>query len=54
MNIQTAHIRADRYTRKIFLSHLFEEMYRVEYNTLPERYNDANCIIIEPEVPYTK
>lgn len=48
-------IRADRYMRKIFISHLFEEMYREEHDgKLPERHNNSNCIIIEPEVPYTK
>lgn len=53
--ITTAHIRADRYTRKIFLSHLFEEMYREEHDgALPERYNDNERVFIEPEVPYTK
>ena len=55
VDIRTAHIKADRYTRKIFLSHLFEEMYREEHNgALPARYNDDERIIIEPEVPYTK
>ena len=55
MNAITATIRADRYMRKVFISHLFEEMYREYHNgKLPERYNDDNRIIIEPEVPYTK
>ena len=52
---ETAHIRADRYMRKIFISHLFEEMYREEHNgSLPDRYNDNDRVIIEPEVPYTR
>ena len=53
--LSTAHLRADRYMRKVFISHLFEEMYR-EYHDgkLPNRYNDNDCIIIEPEIPYTK
>lgn len=55
IELLTAHIRADRYMRKIFISHLFEEMYREEHNgKLPDRYNDSDCIIIEPEIPYTK
>ena len=53
-SIETARIRADRYMKKIFISHLFEEMYLEEYGVLPYRHNDADCIIIEPEVPYTK
>lgn len=49
-----ARIKADRYSRKIFISHLFEEMYREEHlGELPRRYGtEAN--IIEPEVPYTR
>ena len=48
-------IKADRYMRKVFISHLFEEMYREEHDgKLPDRYNDADRLIIEPEVPYTK
>lgn len=55
ITLQTAHLRADRYMRKVFISHLFEEMYREEHDgKLPERYNDSYSIIIEPEVPYTK
>lgn len=53
INITTARIRADRHMRKIFISHLFEEMYLEEHGKLPERYNDSNCVIIQPEVPYT-
>lgn len=55
ISLLTARIRADRYMKKIFISHLFEEMYR-EYHDgkLPDRHNDNDCIIIEPEVPYTK
>lgn len=55
ITLQTAHLRADRYMRKVFISHLFEEMYREEHDgKLPERYNDSYSIIIEPEVSYTK
>lgn len=51
----TAQIRADRYMRKVFISHLFEEMYREEHDgELPDRYYFRDCVIIEPEVPYTK
>ena len=50
-----AAIRSDRYISKVFISHLFEEMYREENNgKLPRRYEDNDNIIIEPEVPYTK
>lgn len=50
-----ATIRSDRYISKVFISHLFEEMYREENNgKLPRRYEDNDNIIIEPEVPYTK
>ena len=55
INPITARIRADRYMKKVFISHLFEEMYREQHNgELPERYNDDNRIIIEPEVQYTR
>lgn len=55
ISLTTAHIRADRHMMKIFLSHLFEEMYREEHDgKLPDRYNDSDRIILEPEVPYTK
>ena len=54
-----AHIdaRAKRWVEKIFLSHLFEEMYRVEYNKIPPRYYalehlDGHHKEIAPEVPY--
>lgn len=60
--LSKAHItmRALRYTEKIFLSHLFEEMYRVQYDEVPPRYyalvhsNGEHNKDIEPEVPYTK
>ena len=52
---ETAFIRSQRYMMKLFISHLFEEMYREEHNgELPERYNDSDNLIIEPEIPYTK
>ena len=55
VSVTTAHIRADRYMKKVFISHLFEEMYREEHKgELPERYNDESCIIIPPEVQYTR
>ena len=55
-----AHItaRAMRWTEKIFVSHLFEEMYRVEYDQIPPRYyslvhlEGQHNVEIEPEVPY--
>ena len=54
IDINTAHIRADRYMGKIFISHLFEEMYREAHNgKLPIRYN-TRAVIIEPEIAYTK
>lgn len=54
IGIHTAHIRADRYMKKVFISHLFEEMYREEYGKLPNRHDNTDRLIIEPEVPYTK
>lgn len=54
VDLGTAHIRADRYMRKVFISHLFEEMYREAHDgKLPIRYN-TGAVIIEPEVAYTK
>lgn len=54
-----AHInmRCLRWVEKLFVSHLFEEMYRVEYDKLPPRYYalehcDGHHDEIEPEVPY--
>jgi hypothetical protein len=57
-----AHInaRAMRWTEKIFLSHLFEEMYRVRYDKVPPRYYSLDKLgeehnkDIAPEVPFTK
>ena len=51
--------RAYRWVEKIFLSHLFEEMYRVRYNKVPARYYtlehlDGHHKEIDPEVPYTR
>jgi hypothetical protein len=55
VELATAVLRAERYMMKVFVSHLFEEMYREEYDgQLPYRYNDSDNLIIEPEVPYTK
>ena len=55
-----AHIaaRAQRWIEKIFVSHLFEEMYRVRYGKVPPRYYALEKLEgqhnreIEPEVPY--
>jgi hypothetical protein len=55
-----AHItaRAMRWTEKIFISHLFEEMYRVEYDKIPPRYyalehlGGQHNTEIQPEIPY--
>lgn len=51
------HSRATRFAVKLFISHLFEEMYRVEYNSEPPRlyqhvYLEHNDYIA-PEVPFT-
>ena len=55
-----AHInaRAIRWVEKILVSHLFEEMYRVEYNAIPPRYYALEHLQghhdeIQPEIPYT-
>lgn len=54
-----AHIaaRALRWTEKIFVSHLFEQMYRVKYDKVPPRYYPLDKFEmhnknIEPEIPY--
>jgi hypothetical protein len=51
--------RSRRWVEKIFVSHLFEEMYRVAYDKIPPRYYalehcDGHHDEIAPEVPYTK
>lgn len=52
-------LRALKYTEKIFLNHLFVEMYRVEYGVNPpnpyiiDHSNGEHNVIIPPEVPYT-
>ena len=54
-----AHInaRAKRWTVKLFLSHVYEEMYREEYKELPPMYYTFEHMdhhkYIGPEVPYT-
>lgn len=55
-----AHInaRAIRWVEKILVSHLFEEMYRVEYDDVPPRYYalehlEGHHRNIDPEIPYT-
>ena len=50
-----ASLKADRYVLKLFVSHLFEEMFREEHNgMLPKRNYDSESVLIEPEVPYTR
>lgn len=51
--------RAKRWVSKIFVSHLFEEMYRVKNDAIPPRYYslehcEGHHDIIAPEVPFTK
>lgn len=51
--------RCRRWTEKIFISHLFEEMYRVKNNKIPPRYYalehcEGHHDEILPEVPYTR
>ena len=51
--------RARRWVEKIFVSHLFEEMYRVTNDKIPPRYYaldhcDGHHDEILPEIPYTK
>lgn len=51
--------RAKRWVAKIFVSHLFEEMYRVKYDKIPPRYYalehcEGHHDLIQPEVPFTK
>ncbi|MBR6289269.1 MAG: hypothetical protein IKR19_08040 [Acholeplasmatales bacterium] len=51
--------RCRRWTEKIFISHLFEEMYRVSNDKIPPRYYslehcDGHHDEIGPEVEYTK
>lgn len=48
-----AHARAERAVQKIFISHIFEEMYGVLYKNYPERWHDNSAVIIPPDVPYT-
>jgi hypothetical protein len=50
-----ADIRSRRFISKLFVSHLFEEMYRELHDgELPKRYDYQDTVIIEPEVKYTK
>jgi hypothetical protein len=51
-------MRAMRWMNKIFVTHIFEEMYIVEYNKLPPAYYalehcEGHHDYIGPEVPYT-
>lgn len=50
----TIKIRAIRHMQKTFVAHLFDKMYIEEHGRLPERHNNDDLLIIEPEVPYTK
>ena len=57
LSLPEINARSRRWVQKIFISHLFEEMYRVRYNKLPARYYalehcDGHHDEIEPEVPY--
>lgn len=50
--------RCRRWVEKIFVSHLFEEMFRVANNKIPPRYYalehcEGHHDSIDPEVPYT-
>lgn len=52
-------MRAMRWMEKVFVCHLFEEMYRVKYDKLPPRYYalehlEGHNVDIKPEVPFTK
>lgn len=54
-----AHIqrRAERWATKLFVCHLFEEMYRVANGEIPEPYyvfKNGHKDYIGPEVPFTK
>ena len=50
--------RASRKVQKVFLSHVFEEMYRIRYEKVPPRFyalehlEGAHNIEIAPEIPY--
>lgn len=52
-------LRAYRYMEKIFINHVFEEMYRVYYDRRPpipyalEKLGEEHNVYIEPEVPFT-
>lgn len=53
------HNRAFRWVEGIFLSHLFEEMYRVHYDKIPPRYYvfehmEGHHNEIPPEIPFTR
>lgn len=49
--------RAKRWTVKIFVSHLFEEMYRDKYHAVPPKFYTLefknHVHYIEPEIPFT-
>ena len=52
-------LRAMRVAEQLFLSHLFEEMYRVHYDKVPPRYytlvhmKELHNKEIKPEIPFT-
>lgn len=52
------HRRACRWAAKIFIVHVFEEMYRVHYGKAPEPFyvfsHMGHKDFIDPEVPYTR
>lgn len=57
LSLPEINARSRRWVQKIFVSHLFEEMYRVEYGKKPPRYYalehcDGHHDEIDPEVPY--
>ena len=55
VNPITAKNRADGHMMRLFIAHLFEEMYREEHDgKLPKRHTDFTKAVIPPEVPYTK
>lgn len=52
-SFSTINERAINYISKVFVAHIFEEMYREEHHCPPERDDRDGNYIIEPEVPYT-
>lgn len=54
IDLNIACLRAGRYMRKTFVSHVFEEMYREAHNGEEPIRSITDAINIEPEIPYTK